>query len=154
MSRFTLRTDGGARGNPGPAGAAFVLERPDGTVLCRGGRYLGETTNNVAEYEALLWGLRSASRLDARPLTVFSDSELLVKQVNGLYRVKNEGLRPLYAEACRLIGEVGDVRVVHVRREENKAADALANEAMDARATVGDAPEECGPSFEQGSLFA
>lgn len=154
MSRFVLRTDGGARGNPGPAAAGFVLESPDGQTVLRGGRYLGETTNNVAEYEALLWGLRNALDRGYAPLTVYSDSELMVKQLNGAYRVKNEGLKPLYTEACRLIGKLGDVRVIHVRRADNKEADTLCNQAMDCRGVVGDAPEECGGGFEQGTLFA
>lgn len=153
MNRFVLRTDGGARGNPGPAAAAFVLESPEGDTLVRGGRYLGETTNNVAEYEALLWGLRVAIERSARPLTVYSDSELMVRQLNGAYRVKNEGLKPLYDEASRLIARLGDVRVVHVRRAENKQADGLANEAMDCRGVVGDASESCDADFTQGTLF-
>lgn len=152
-SGWTLRTDGGARGNPGPAGAAFVLEGPDGRVVTRGGRYLGEATNNVAEYEALLWGLRNAVERGARPLTVYSDSELVVRQINGVYKVKNHGLKPLHTEAMRLLGQVGDARIVHVRREANSAADALANEAMDARGDVGDAEAPTRPTG-QGSLFA
>jgi ribonuclease HI len=153
VSRFLLRTDGGARGNPGPAAAAFVLESPDGSVLTSGGKFLGETTNNVAEYEALLWGLRNAIDREARPLTVHSDSELMVRQLEGRYRVKNEGLTPLYEEARRLIARLGDVRVVHVRREDNRDADRLCNEAMDCRGSVGDAcePGEAGPA--QGTLF-
>lgn len=152
MTRYSLRTDGGARGNPGPAGAAFVLEDPDGNVVCHGGRFLGETTNNIAEYEALLWGLRSAIAKDAAPITVYSDSELLVRQLTGAYKVKNEGLKPLFTEAVRLVRRLGDVRIVHVRREQNREADALANEAMDCRGVVGDAPD---PSAEpgQGTLF-
>jgi ribonuclease HI len=153
VSRFALRTDGGARGNPGPAGAAFVLENPDGSRLACGGRFLGSVTNNVAEYEALIWGLKVAAEKGAAPLTVYSDSELLVRQLNGAYRVKNEGLKPLYASACRLIAGMGDVRVVHVRREQNKEADALANEAMDSRGLVGDVCEPGDGDHSQGSLF-
>lgn len=153
MSRFVLRTDGGARGNPGPAGAAFVLEAPDGGIVCTGGRFLGDTTNNIAEYSALLWGLEVALERGARPLTVYSDSELMVRQLNGQYRVKNEGLKPLYEEACGLVARLGDVRVVHVRRSENKLADALANEAMDCRGVVGDALPPAGDDYEQGTLF-
>jgi ribonuclease HI len=151
-ARFVLRTDGGARGNPGPAGAAFVLEAPDGSVVCSGGRFLGTATNNVAEYEALLWGLRTALGRRTRPLTIYADSELVVRQLNGVYKVKNASLRPLHAEAVVLIGRIGDVRVEHVRREQNAAADALANEAMDSRTTVGDAPDPS-ESVGQGSLF-
>lgn len=153
MSRYVLRTDGGARGNPGPAGAGFVLENPDGTIVCRAGRYLGETTNNVAEYRALLLGLETAVASGARPLVVYSDSELLVRQLNGAYRVKNEGLKPLFAEARRLIGVLREVTVVHVRRSENREADALANEAMDARGPVGDLPPGQAGDTGQGTLF-
>jgi ribonuclease HI len=84
-----LRSDGGARGNPGPAGAGFVIEE-GGEIVCRGGRFLGECTNNVAEYEALLWGLENALGLGIDSIVVYADSELLVKQLNGQYRVKNE----------------------------------------------------------------
>lgn len=150
--RYVLRTDGGARGNPGPAGAAFVLDDPSGARVASGGRFIGMTTNNVAEYEALLWGLRTALRVDARPITVLSDSELMVRQVNGHYKVKNAGLKPLHAEACALLGQVGDWMMLHVPRAENADADALANEAMDCRGVVGDAPE-CPPPAGQGSLF-
>jgi ribonuclease HI len=130
-----------------------VLQSADGETLVRGGRFLGETTNNVAEYEALLWGLRVALERGSKPLTVYSDSELMVRQLNGAYRVKNQGLKPLYDEACRLIALLGDVRVVHVRRSDNKEADALANAAMDCRGVVGDAPPSCGEGSEQGTLF-
>ncbi len=153
MSRYALRTDGGARGNPGPAGVAFVLQDPAGETIAEAGRYIGEATNNVAEYEALLWGLRTAIDRCACPLAVYSDSELMVRQLNRRYRVKNEGLKPLYDEACRLIASLGDVRVVHVRRAENRDADALANAAMDCRGVVGDVALSCGDGFEQPPLF-
>jgi ribonuclease HI len=136
--RHTLRTDGGARGNPGPAGAGFVLEEPDGTIVRSGGRFLGSTTNNVAEYEALLWGLATALDHGVRDLRVCADSELVVKQLLGAYRVKNEGLKPLHARAKELLAKFGSVQIAHVRRELNQAADALCNVAMDERRTVGD----------------
>lgn len=138
--RAVLRSDGGARGNPGPGGAGFVIE-VDGSVVCRGGRFLGDVTNNVAEYSALIWGLVNARKLGVTDLQVFADSELLVKQLNGVYRVKNEGLKPLFLKAQSLLRTFSSVSVKHVRREENKEADALANEAMDVRGTVGDAPD-------------
>lgn len=152
MTRAVLRSDGGARGNPGPAGAGFVIE-VDGAVICSGGRYLGECTNNVAEYEALIWGLENVRSLGFRDVTVFADSELMVKQLNGLYRVKNEGLKPLFARAVKLLHAFERRDVRHVRRAENKLADALANEAMDTRDTVGD--PACPPGGEpaQGALF-
>lgn len=138
MGRYTLRTDGGARGNPGPGGAGFVLEDESGAVVRRGGRYLGCVTNNNAEYEALIWGLRTALDHGVTHLRVCADSELVVRQVNGQYRVKNEGLKPLFAAAKGLLARFASVEVIHVRREQNAAADALANEAMDTRATCGD----------------
>lgn len=146
-----LRTDGGSRGNPGPAGAGFVIER-DGDILCRGGRFLGATTNNVAEYEALIWGLENVSAMGFADVTVFADSELLVRQVNGQYRVKNEGLKPLFLRALELLRSFASYRVSHVRREQNAEADAMANEAMDSRGLVGDFA--CAPGgASQESLF-
>lgn len=137
---YLLQTDGGARGNPGPAGIGFALMDGDGVVVTRGGRYIGETTNNIAEYQALLWGLQTAEASGVHSLLVQADSELMVKQMNGAYRVKNAGLKPLYDQACGLVSRIGRVRFMHVRREQNKVADGLANEAMDARGLVGDAP--------------
>jgi ribonuclease HI len=149
--RFTLRTDGGARGNPGPAGIGFVLENADGEPVRRGGKYIGAATNNVAEYEALIWGLRTALDQGVRRLRVAADSELVVRQCTGVYKVKNEGLKPLHARACALLKRFDKTEVVHVRRAENEAADALANEAMDLHETVGDG---VGDDVErQGSLF-
>jgi ribonuclease HI len=148
---YTLRTDGGARGNPGPAGAGFVLEDGSGAVVRSGGRYLGCTTNNVAEYEALIWGLETALHEGAERLRVCADSELIVRQVNGVYRVKNEGLKPLHAKARSLLGRFAAVEVLHVRREQNAAADDLANQAMDIRCTCGNGVED-GPEG-QPALF-
>jgi ribonuclease HI len=137
-AHYTLRTDGGARGNPGPAGAGFVLEDDTGLVVRSGGRFLGSATNNVAEYEALLWGLATALDHGVREIRVCADSELVVKQLTGLYRVKNEGLKPLFVRAKALLARFAGVEIVHVRREMNQAADALANIAMDERRMVGD----------------
>jgi len=152
MSRATLKTDGGARGNPGPAGAAFVLDDGSGQIAC-GGRFLGEATNNVAEYEALVWGLENALAAGVDQILVLMDSELIVKQLLGVYKVKNAGLKPLFVRVMELRREFSAFEVRHVRREENTHADALANEAMDSRADVGD--PVCGPggSAQQGSLF-
>lgn len=146
-----LRTDGGSRGNPGPAGCGFVLETPSGEHIVGGGRYLGVTTNNVAEYEALLWGLEVAAGRGVTRLTVFADSELLVRQINGVYKVKHPNMKPLYARARELMRAFASVEVRHVYREANKEADLLANAAMDARDIVGDAPAP-GESG-QASLF-
>lgn len=144
---WVVNTDGGARGNPGPGGAGIVVRAPDGEVVCAAGAYLGNVTNNVAEYEALLWGLRAAAAHGARSVEVRADSELVVKQLRGEYRVRNEGLKPLFVAAQRLVRRFDSVRFVHVRRAHNAEADALANAAMDARGSVGEAPEPpCAPA--------
>ena len=126
-----LYTDGGARGNPGPAAAAYVLEAEDGTVLDAHGETIGVATNNVAEYRALVAGLAKAFELGVDELEVVSDSELLVKQMNGDYRVKNRALIELSLEARALARRLGRVRYTAVRRAENELADRLVNEALD-----------------------
>ena len=126
-----LSTDGGARGNPGPAASAFVLEAEDGTVLEARGTAIGVATNNVAEYRALVDGLRRAVEVGVDELEVVSDSELLVKQMRGEYRVKNETLRGLFLEATALASRIGRVTYTAVRREHNELADRLVNEALD-----------------------
>jgi ribonuclease H / adenosylcobalamin/alpha-ribazole phosphatase len=127
-----LYTDGGARGNPGPAAYGYVLEADDGTILEAHGETIGVATNNVAEYSALLAGLAKALELGLDEVDVISDSELLVKQMNGEYRVKNPALIDLSLEAARLAREIGQVRYSAVRRTENELADQLVNEALDA----------------------
>jgi ribonuclease H / adenosylcobalamin/alpha-ribazole phosphatase len=127
-----LSTDGGARGNPGPAAYGYVLEAEDGTVLAAHGEAIGVATNNVAEYRALIAGLEKAVEVGVRQLEVVSDSELLVKQMKGEYRVKNEALRELATQASRLARQIGRVRWTSVRREHNELADRLVNEALDA----------------------
>jgi ribonuclease H / adenosylcobalamin/alpha-ribazole phosphatase len=127
-----LYTDGGARGNPGPAAYGFVLEADDGTILAAVGEAIGEATNNVAEYRGLVAGLARAAELAVPEVEVRSDSELLVKQMRGEYRVKNAALRTLSMEAARLAREIGRVHYVHVPREKNELADRLVNEALDA----------------------
>ncbi|MGN6430541.1 MAG: ribonuclease HI family protein [Gaiellaceae bacterium] len=127
-----LSTDGGARGNPGPAAYGYVLEAEDGTVLDARGERIGVATNNVAEYRALIAGLESAVELGVDELEVVSDSELLVKQMQGEYRVKNETLRELNEDANVLERKLGRVRYTAVRREHNELADRLVNEALDA----------------------
>ena len=126
-----LSTDGGSRGNPGPAAAAYVLETDDGTVLDAHGQTIGVATNNVAEYRALVEGLRKAVELQVDDLEVVSDSELLVKQMRGEYRVKNKALIELSLEAAKLARQIGSVRYTAVRREHNELADQLVNEALD-----------------------
>ena len=127
-----LSTDGGARGNPGPAAYGYVLEAEDGTVLDARGEAIGVATNNVAEYRALVAGLERAVELGLRDVEVVSDSELLVKQMRGEYKIKNEALRELADEAERLEDRLGRVTYVAVRREHNELADRLVNEALDA----------------------
>ena len=127
-----LSTDGGARGNPGPAAYGYVLETEDGTVLDARGETIGVATNNVAEYRALIAGLEKAVELGIDELEVVSDSELLVKQMQGEYRVKNEALRELNDEANFLERKLGRVRYKAVRREHNELADKLVNDALDA----------------------
>jgi ribonuclease HI len=129
-----LFTDGGARGNPGPAAYGFVLETEDGTVLAAEGEAIGTATNNVAEYSGLVAGLRRAIELQVPDIEVVSDSELMVKQMRGEYRVKNEALRDLYEQAVRLANQLANVEYRHVKRAHNELADRLVNEALDARA--------------------
>ena len=130
--RARLSTDGGARGNPGPAANGDVLEAADGTVLDARGEAIGTATNNVAEYRALLAGLERAVELGVDELEVVSDSELLVKQMRGEYKVKSETLLGLFEQASGLADRLGSVRYTAVRREHNELADRLVNEALDA----------------------
>ena len=127
-----LFTDGGARGNPGPAAYGFVLEAEDGTVLAAEGHAIGVATINVAEYSGLVAGLRRAIELQVPDVEVVSDSELLVKQMRGEYRVKNEALRSLFLEATALARDLRRVEYRHVKRAHNELADRLVNEALDA----------------------
>jgi ribonuclease HI len=127
---LTIYSDGASRNNPGEAGAGIFIMR-DGKPLEKIARYLGMTTNNIAEYTAAIAGLERAVQLGASSVKLFADSELMVKQLNGLYKVKHEGLKPLHARAKELIGKIGRVEVHHIRREMNKEADALANKAID-----------------------
>ncbi len=126
-----LSTDGGARGNPGPAAYGYVLESDDGHVLDARGETIGVATNNVAEYRALLAGLEKALELGVTELEVVSDSELLVKQMRGEYKVKNDALRALHGEASELADGLEKVVYTAVRRAHNELADSLVNEALD-----------------------
>ena len=130
--RARLFTDGGARGNPGPAAFAYVLEADDGTVLAAHGEAIGVATNNVAEYSALVAGLEKAVELHVGELEVVSDSELMVKQMRGEYKVKNAALRDLSLRAAGLARRLDRVTYTAVRREQNVLADRLVNEALDA----------------------
>ena len=123
-------TDGAARGNPGPAGIGVVI-RNDAKVMLEVADYIGKATNNVAEYMAFIRGLEEALDMDEKTVEVYCDSELLVKQINGEYKVKNEGLIPLFHHALSLVKKFKHCRVYHTIREENKHADRLANKGID-----------------------
>jgi ribonuclease HI len=126
-----VHVDGGARGNPGPAAAACVLSTPDGEVLAERVELLGTATNNVAEYQALLLGLRAAREMGATEVEVVGDSELIAKQVTGAYKVKHETLRPLHRAALQALGEFASWSIRTVPRARNASADALVNAALD-----------------------
>jgi len=129
---YTANIDGAARGNPGPAAFGYVLETDDGTVLDARGEAIGVATNNVAEYRALIAGLEAALERGVNELEVVSDSELVVKQMRGEYKVKNAALRELSMQAARLARKLDHVVYTAVRREHNELADRLVNEALDA----------------------
>ena len=130
MSRYTVNVDGGARGNPGPAAIGVVL-RADGEVLEEVGETIGEATNNVAEYRALLRGIELAAARGASELELIGDSELVVRQVEGRYKVKNAGMKELHEEVKRALREFDSWSIRHVRRAENADADRLVNQALD-----------------------
>ena len=130
MSRFTVNVDGGARGNPGPAAIGVVL-REGGEIVEEVGETIGEATNNVAEYRALLRGIELAAAHEAEELELIGDSELVVRQVEGRYKVKNSGMKELHEEVKRALRGFGSWSIRHVRRAENADADRLVNEALD-----------------------
>ncbi len=137
--RVKLNVDGGSRGNPGPAAAGVVISTcDDGTVLHSEGIYLGQGTNNIAEYRALIEGLKTAARLNATEVECFSDSELLVKQMNGEYRVKNERLKLLFAETYELVDGFDSFKITHITRQQNIEADRLVNQALNLKRNVED----------------
>jgi len=133
VRRVRLFTDGASRGNPGLAGAGVVVLDEAGRELAARAEFLGTCTNNVAEYKALLLGLEEAERLAAREIELFLDSELVVRQIEGVYRVKNPGLKPLFDQAKERLRRFDKVTINHVPREENQRADQLANQAIDSR---------------------
>jgi len=130
-NELELYVDGGARGNPGPAACAFVLKEPEGNILGTEGFFLGQTTNNVAEYSGLIQGLQAAKKLGVKELHIFSDSELMVKQIIGEYRVKNKDLQELHRQVQRLLLAFDRWQIKHIRRELNADADFLVNETLD-----------------------
>ncbi len=138
---ITVQFDGGSRGNPGPAGIGVVLRAEDGTPLVTLGRYIGRATNNVAEYRALVTGLEEAKKLGAKKIVIKGDSELIIKQMRGEYRVKHPDMRTLYEEAQFLLHQFDEAKITHNLREHNTLADKLANMAMDRRGDVSEADE-------------
>jgi ribonuclease HI len=136
---LTLEFDGGSRGNPGPAGIGVVIRAQDGTPLVTLGRFIGPATNNVAEYKALITALEEARKLGAKKIAVRGDSELVVRQMLGVYRVKHPDLKLLYAQARELFDQFSEASIEHNLRGKNALADELANRAMDRRAEVTDA---------------
>lgn len=130
--KLTIHIDGGSRGNPGPAGCGVAIANEKGEAIYEAGYFLGRMTNNMAEYTGLLKGLEDAASCGASELQVYCDSELLVKQINGEYRVKNETLKDYFDKAMTGLRGIGKWKVTHVRREANARADELANIAMDA----------------------
>jgi len=129
--KVIVHVDGGARGNPGPAAAACVIASPEGEVLGEHAQLLGTTTNNVAEYRALLLGLERSRELGASEIEVVGDSELIARQVRGLYKVKHEAMKPLHREAMAALGKFERWSIRTVPRAQNKRADALVNAALD-----------------------
>jgi len=134
--KLIVHVDGGARGNPGPAAAAAVISAPDGRVLERAARLLGKATNNVAEYRALLLGIERARALGADEVEIIGDSELIAKQLQGIYKVKHEAMRPLHREATAALAGFERWSIRTVPRAHNAGADALVNEALDEQAAA------------------
>ena len=130
--KVTVNVDGGARGNPGPAAIAAVIRDEQGEILYEAHETIGRATNNVAEYRALIFGIEKAAELGATELELVGDSELVVKQVRGEYRVKDAGLKPLHSAAQKALGSFAEWQIRHVKRERNVEADALVNQALDA----------------------
>lgn len=145
LKRVDLFTDGGSRGNPGPAGAGFVIKDQQGQIILSRGTFLGSTTNNVAEYTAVQEGLTAAKELGVQSVRLFADSQLLIRQINGEYRVKSEKLRPYYQACMELLASLESWQATHVYREQNTEADNLANQAMDKQGDVEYAPAAVKP---------
>src|SRR5438552_7487613 len=138
---ITVEFDGGSRGNPGPAGIGVVLRAQDRTPLLTLGKFIGRATNNVAEYQALITALIQAKKLGAKKIIIRGDSELIIRQMLGQYRVKHPDLKPLYEEAYHLLHQFDEAKIEHNLRHKNELADKLANLAMDRRADVMDVDE-------------
>ena len=130
---ISIYTDGASRGNPGEAGAGFVIFNEQNDEIATGSKYLGQCTNNVAEYQALILGLKEAGKTGNRQISLFLDSQLIVRQIQGKYKVKNVGLKPLFAKVRRLLDQFDSFQISHVPRNLNKRADELANQGIDDR---------------------
>jgi ribonuclease HI len=131
INKVIIYTDGAARGNPGPAAIGAVIKDEAGNTIATISRRLGATTNNQAEYQAIIAALAKASVIGARQVTLYSDSELVVKQINGQYKIKHTALRPLYQEVVKLAGTLASLKIAYIPRERNREADTLANKALD-----------------------
>ena len=145
--KLVFQFDGGSRGNPGPAGVGLTLRTADGKSVYELGEFIGIATNNVAEYTALIRGVQAAADMGTSHLTIRADSELVVRQVKGIYRVKNPTLKPLHAQAICLLAKIPVWNMDHVYREDNTRPDALANLAMDRREKI----EPLGPARTVGN---
>ncbi|MCD6389359.1 MAG: ribonuclease HI family protein [Desulfobulbaceae bacterium] len=130
---ISIYTDGASRGNPGEAGAGFVIFNEQNDEIATGSKFLGQCTNNVAEYQALILGLKEAGKIGNRQISIFLDSQLIVRQIQGKYKVKNVGLKPLFAKVSRLLDQFDSFQISHVPRNLNKRADELANQGIDDR---------------------
>lgn len=131
MKKLTVHVDGASRGNPGPAAIGVVMRDENGTTAVRLSSYIGRTTNNQAEYTALITALEEAARLGADRVDIRTDSQLMVEQIRGRYKVRNANIRPLFEEVTRLLAAFKSYGILHIPREQNSEADALANEALD-----------------------
>ena len=145
METLTLEFDGGSRGNPGPAGIGVVVRSADGTPIVTLGRFIGKATNNVAEYRALITVMEEAKKLGATKIKIRGDSELVVRQMTGVYKVKHPDLIPLYRQARALYDSFEEASIEHNYRNKNELADELGNRAMDRRADVTDAASDPSP---------
>lgn len=130
MSKLIIFSDGASKGNPGDAGIGVIVTSEDGVTVSEISEYIGKTTNNVAEYKALIRGLKECADLGATSVEISTDSELMARQITGVYRVKSENLKPLYAEVMKYIRAFKSVSISHVMREFNKRADQLANDGV------------------------
>jgi formyltetrahydrofolate-dependent phosphoribosylglycinamide formyltransferase len=157
FQQVDLYTDGGSRGNPGPAGAGFIIKDPQGNTLLARGLFLGQATNNIAEYTAVQAGLAAAKELGAQTVRLFADSQLLVRQLNGQYKVKSDTLRPYYTDCMTLLTSFRSWQATHIYREQNTEADKLANQAMDKKGDVefsSTAPAPKGKKLRLGILLS